>query len=456
MIKHKNKYTNKLLKVIPGGSHTYSRGADTYPSNAPAILKKGKGVYVFDNKGKKFLDYGMGLRSVNIGYSETSINKAAIKGIKYGNNLTRPSNIELEAAQLFTSTIKEADMVKFTKNGSTAVTAAVKLARAYTGKKIVLRCAEQPFFSFDDWFIGSTNVPRGVTDETRKLTKLFHYNNIDSLEKSILKYKNKVACVVLEPSSTECPKIKKNDTSCCHRAVCNRNFKKENHFLKQVEKVCKKNKIIFILDEMITGFRWHLKGAQHFYGVKPDLSAFGKAMANGFSVAAICGKRKIMELGSITNKKEERVFLLSTTHGAEMNGLSAFIETVKFLKKNNVIKQNWKYGEKLILEGNQIAKNLGIGEYFYFSGIACSPFYVCLDKNKNNSLEFRTLFIQEMLNNKILFPWIAISYNHSDKTLKKTLTALEKSLKVYKKALNFGVNRFIKGHVVKPVFRKYN
>ena len=146
MIKHKNKYTNKLLKVIPGGSHTYSRGADTYPSNAPPILKKGKGVYVFDNKGKKFLDYGMGLRSVNIGYSETSINKAAIKGIKYGNNLTRPSNIELEAAQLFTSTIKEADMVKFTKNGSTAVTAAVKLARAYTVKKIVLICAEQPFF----------------------------------------------------------------------------------------------------------------------------------------------------------------------------------------------------------------------------------------------------------------------------------------------------------------------
>ena len=332
-MKFKSKITNRLLKVIPGGSHTYSRGADTFPSNAPSILERGKGVYIFDNKGKKYLDYGMGCRSVNIGYAENSINNAAIDAIKKGNNLTRPSNIELKAAELFVSLIDNADMVKFTKNGSTAVTAAVKLARAYTGKKIALRCAEQPFFSFDDWFIGSTKVPRGIPDETIKLTKQFHYNDIESLKKQILKYKNKIACVVLEPSSTECPKINKKDNSCCHKAVCDRHFKKEDHFLKQVEKICKENKIVFVLDEMITGFRWDIKGAQNFYGVKPDLSTFGKAMANGFSVSGICGKKKIMELGSITNMNQERVFLLSTTHGAEMNGLAAFIETVKFLKK---------------------------------------------------------------------------------------------------------------------------
>ena len=291
-MKFKNKITKKLLKVIPGGSHTYSRGADTFPENAPPILNKGKGIYIFDHNNKKYLDYGMGLRSVNSGYAESSINNAAIDAIKKGNNLTRPSTIELKAAELIVSLIDEADMVKFTKNGSTAVTAAVKLSRAYTGKKIVLRCAEQPFFSFDDWFIGSTNVPRGVTDETKKLTKQFHYNNIDSLKKQIIKFQNKIACVILEPSSTECPKINKNDSKCCNKAVCDRNFKKEDHFLKQVEKICKANNIVFILDEMITGFRWHLKGAQHFYGVKPDISTFGKAMANGFSVSAICGKKK--------------------------------------------------------------------------------------------------------------------------------------------------------------------
>ena len=455
-MKFTNKITKKLLKVIPGGAHTYSRGADTFPSNAPAILDRGKGVYIYDEKNNKYLDYGMGLRSVNIGYAENSINNSAIEAIRKGNNLTRPSLIELKAAELFVSLIDGADMVKFTKNGSTAVTAAVKLSRAYTGKKIILRCAEQPFFSFDDWFIGSTKVPRGVTNETRKLTKQFHYNDIESLKKQIIKFKNRIACVVLEPSSTECPKIYKHNSNCCNKAVCDRNFKKENHFLKQVEALCKKNNIVFILDEMITGFRWHLKGAQYFYGVKPDISTFGKAMANGFSVSAICGKKKIMELGSITNTKQERVFLLSTTHGAEMNGLAAFIETVRFLKKNNVIKHNWDYGAKLIKETNKISKKLGIQDYFSFSGIACSPFFTCLDNNKNNSLAFRTLFIQEMLNHNILMPWVSIAYSHSDKTLKKTLTALDKTLRIYKKALKYGVKKYLKGHVIKPVFRKFN
>lgn len=455
-MKFKDKITNRLLKVIPGGSHTYSRGADTFPENAPSILERGKGVYIFDHNNKKYLDYGMGLRSVNIGYAENLINNAAIDAIKKGNNLTRPSMVELKAAELIVSLIDEADMVKFTKNGSTAVTAAVKLARAYTGKKIVLRCAEQPFFSFDDWFIGSTKVPRGVTNEAKRLTKKFHYNDIESLKKQIIKFKNRIACVVLEPSSTECPKINKNFSNCCNKAICDRNFKKENHFLKQVEKLCKKNNIVFVLDEMITGFRWHLKGAQHFYGVKPDISTFGKAMANGFSVSAICGKKKIMELGSITNTKQERVFLLSTTHGAEMNGLSAFIETVRFLKKNRVIKHNWDYGSKLIKESNRISKKIGIQDYFSFAGIACSPFFTCLDNNKKNSLEFRTLFIQEMLKHGILMPWISIAFRHSDSSLKKTLIALEKTLYIYKKALKNGVRKYLKGHVIKPVFRKFN
>ena len=147
------KITKKLLQLIPGGAHTYSRGFDQFSSNAPVILKRGNGVYIYDNKGKQFLDYGMGLRSVNIGYAEPAIDRAAFFGIKSGNNLTRPSSIELKAAKLFTSIIKSAEMVKFGKNGSVSVTAAIKLARAYTGKKIILRCYNHPFFSFDDWFI---------------------------------------------------------------------------------------------------------------------------------------------------------------------------------------------------------------------------------------------------------------------------------------------------------------
>ena len=233
-------------------------------------------------------------------------------------------------------------------------------------------------------------------------------------------------------------------------------YEKKEHFLKQVERICKKNKIVFILDEMITGFRWDIKEAQNFYNVKPDISTFGKAMANGFSVAAICGRKEIMELGSITNNKEERVFLLSTTHGAEMNGLAAFIETIKFLKNNDVIKHNWNYGNQLIIEGNKIARKIGVNEFFYFSGIACSPIYNCLDSKKNHSLEFRTLFLQEMIKEKVLIPWVSISYRHNQKTLKKTLLALEKTMIVYKKALKNGIKKYLKGHTVKPVFRKFN
>ena len=347
-------------------------------------------------------------------------------------------------------------MVKFTKNGSTAVKAAIKLSRAYTGKEIILRCAQHPFFSYDDWFIGSTNIPRGVTSNTKKLTKLFNYNDIKSLEKQISKYKNKIACVVLEPSATECPNTKNNENNCCGKANCNRKFKTNNHFLKEVENICKKNKILFILDEMITGFRWDLHGAQNFYGLDPDLSTFGKAMANGFSVSAVCGKKDIMEIGSITKTNEERVFLLSTTHGAEMSGLNAFIATVKFLKENKVIEKNWKYGSKLIKEANLISKSLGLKDYFYFSGVACSPIFNCNNEDKVNDLKYRTLFVQEMLKNGILMPWVSIAYRHNQKELDKTLDSIEKSLKIYRKALETDVEKLIDGHVIKPVFRKFN
>lgn len=156
-------YQDRLLKVIPGGAHTYSRGFDQYPSNAPQILHKGKGAYVYDDKGNKFLDYGMALRAVNLGYANEQVNNAAIEQILNGNNLTRASMIELEAAELLVDLIPNVDMVKFTKNGSTATTAAVKLARAYTNRNLIARCIEHPFFSYDDWFIGSTVITQAIS-----------------------------------------------------------------------------------------------------------------------------------------------------------------------------------------------------------------------------------------------------------------------------------------------------
>ena len=146
-----------------------------------------------------------------------------------------------------------------------------------------------------------------------------------------------------------------------------------NYFLKQIENICKENKIVFILDEMITGFRWDLKGAQNLYKIKPDLSTFGKAIANGFSLAAVGGKQKIMELASLEKSKKNNLFFLSSTHGAEMVSLNAFIKTLEFYKKENVIKKNMLFGQNLKSNFNTICNDLNLSEVINMDGLACSP-----------------------------------------------------------------------------------
>jgi glutamate-1-semialdehyde 2,1-aminomutase len=450
-------YQERLLKAIPGGAHTYSRGFDQYPLNAPQILTRGKGAYIFDADGNKYLDYGMALRAVNLGYAEDEIDVAAFEQIKNGNNLTRPSMIELEAAELLVGMIESVDMVKFTKNGSTAVSAAVKLARAYTGREMVARCAEQPFFSYDDWFIGSTPITRGIPNEAIQNTKMFRYNDIASLEALIDQHPGQFACVVLEPAALECPALGADTAGCCGQAVCSRTYAcSTENYLQKVQRLCKKNGIVFILDEMITGFRWHMKGAQHLYGVTPDLCTFGKAMANGFAVACVAGKREIMELGSIEFDGRERVFLLSTTHGAEMCGLGAFVATVKFMQQYNVVEHLWDYGANLIALMQRKAAEHGIGQNFKAGGIACSPYYLTLDSAGANSLGLRTLFSQEMIRNGVLMPWIALSYRHGEAELASTEKALDATFKIYRQALDQGVENYLVGPVIKPVFRKHN
>lgn len=428
-------YQERLLKVIPGGAHTYSRGYDQYPSNAPQILAGGKGAYVFDPDGKRYLDYGMALRAVNIGYAEDEIDEAAIAQIRLGNNLTRPSMIELEAAELLVDLIDSVDMVKFTKNGSTSVSAAVKLARGYTGRDLVVRCAEQPFFSYDDWFIGSTPLTRGIPRDTLEKTKLFRYNDSGSLKALIDQYPGQIACVVLEAETTEAPR---------------------EGFLREVQALCRDNGIVFVLDEMITGFRWHMKGAQHVYGLQPDLSTFGKAMANGFSVSCIAGRREIMELGSIEFEGRERLFLLSTTHGAEMCGLGAFLATMSLMEREKAVEHLWSYGRALQVLLTQKAKEHGVANSLKVGGPACSPWYATLDAEGQPSLALRTLFSQEMIRAGVLMPWIALSLRHGEQELRMTAEALDRALPVYRKAVEEGVDKYLVGPAIKPVFRRYN
>ncbi len=451
-----DEYLERLEKVIPGGAHTYSKGSDQYPSNAPKILSHGKGPYVFDLDGNQFLDYGMGLKSVILGYDNEDVTAAVINAIKQGNNLSKPSLIELEAAEKMLGVIPNAEMVKFAKNGSNVTTAALKVARAFTNKKYVCVPRQQPFFSFDDWFIGQTVVSKGVPMENIKLTLQFDYNNIESLQDLFDEHPDDIAAVILEPAThlIPCPvSCNRSDSSVL---ACFKCPNREQNFLFKVRSLCDKYQTVLIFDEMRTGFRWNLGGAQEIFGVIPDLSTFGKAIANGFSLSALVGKRDLMDLAGINRSGAERTFLLSSTHGAEMGPLAAFIATADICKQKNVANHLWQYGTQLKDAFNSISKELNILDRIFAIGPGVSFEIVTLDTNKLESLAFKTLFLQEMCRNKILMTFIAPSYSHNELEFELTVKAFKNSLLIYSDALNFGLNGFLNSDLIKPVFRKYN
>ena len=448
-------FQTRLNRVIPGGAHTYSRGHDQFPTNAPQIMARGLGPRLWDPGGKEYLDYGMGLRAVTLGYANPRVNQAAIHQIENGNTLTRASEVELEAAELITQIIPGAEMVKFAKNGSNATTAAAKIARAYTGRRFVCVPRQHPFFSFDDWFIGTTPLQRGIPREHVSSTLVFDYDDIQSLISLFEAYPGQIAAVMLEPATTvtpcfaDCSELSANSTC----LVCPH---KEKNFLHQVQALCRKEEALFILDEMITGFRWALEGAASYFGVQPDLMTFGKGMSNGFSVAAVTGRREVMEIGAIDKPGTERVFLLSTTHGGEMSGLGAFVETVKIYQEEDVCHHLWDFGAQLKKQMNDLAVELGIKDYFEIVGPSISLNYITRDPQGDFSLEYRTLFSQEMIRNSVLMPWIAQSWSHKSGELDQTLSAARNALGIYSRALEDGLASHLDSPAIKPVFRKFN
>jgi len=428
------KLQKKFNSLIPGGGHTYAKGDDQFPQMMPVYIDRGQGCHVWDVDDNEFIEYSMGLRSVTLGHNFGPVVQAASQQMFKGTNFGRPAKIELDCAETFLGMFKNAEMVKFGKNGSDATNGALKLARAYTGRDIVGICADHPFFSVDDWFISTTPMNSGIPEIMQNLTTKFLYNDLESVEMMFSQNPGKIACIFLEPEKYDPPK---------------------NDFLNKAKEICHKNGALFILDEMITGFRWHNGGAQEVYNVDPDLSTFGKAMGNGFSIAALAGKKEFMDLGGIYHKKE-RVFLMSTTHGAESHALAASIATMKFYQENDVIGYLNQQGKKLKEGVNKASMELGIGDNISIIGPNCCSVYTTRDQNGKPSQPFRTLFIQEQMKRGLLMPSSIVSYSHSDIDIADTISKMTDAMIVYKKALREGIEKYLKGRPVAPVWRKYN
>lgn len=424
--------------LIPGGAHTYSRGDDTFPSNAPELLARGKGAYVWDRRGRKYLDWAMSLKSVAIGHATNSIDSRALSYARKGISLCRPSEDEFKLAQTLRDLIPSAEMVKFGKNGSDATAGAIRLARGYTGRPLILRPESDPFLGVHDWFIGSTMMNRGVPDQVRALTVTFSAGSLSDFEDKLKSNSGQVAAVIMEPVITE-------------------NTGKD--YYQDVARIAKKYGALVIFDETITGFRYSLGGAQEVLGVTPDLSTFGKAIANGYPLSALVGRAGIMRLGGIMHE-EKRVFLMSSTSGPERVSIGAAMATIEFMAKHKVPQVLEEVGGTLMRCLVDEAKKVDLSERFRVTGHMSSPVLSIVDARGNPDSGLKTLMLEEFIERGVVMSSNLFSpaYCHLGQPLKKTQKIMRSVFLVLSEAVHSGrgIESFLKGRVVRPVFRSYN
>lgn len=433
--KKSHEISDKFHKIVPAASHTYSKGEDQFPDNSPKIMASADGAYCWDVDNNKFIDWAMGNRVFILGHNNKVVNDAVIKAIHKGLNFTRPGILEYELAEFLVDLLPVAEMVKFGKNGSDATAAAIKLSRAFTGRNYIGICKDHPFFGIHDWFIGTTAANAGIPEEVQQFGLHFEYNNIESVQKLFDEHPKQIACLILEPVKNDEPK---------------------DDFLQKLKTLCEKEGTVLIFDEMISGVRFDIRGAQHLYKVYPHLTTFGKCISNGYSFSLIAGKKEIMELGGLKHDKR-KVFLMSQTHGSETTGLAAAMATLKECIRLDINKHTWGLGKKLKEEFNKLAKANGVEKYVRIIGFDCNPQIICTKEDGSSWPELHTSFHEEVISWGVLIPWISITYAHTDKELEITLKALDEGMKKVKNILASGnVNVSFIGEAVKPVFREYN
>lgn len=421
-------------QVIPGGSHTYAKGDDQFPWLAPGFVVRGKGCHVWDLDGHEYIEYGMGCRAVGLGHAFEPVIEAVQAVLQDGTNFCRPNPLEVECAEELLSMIPGAEMCKFSKDGSSVTTAAIKLARAATGRDKIALCADHPFFATYDWFIGTTEISGGIPQVVRDLSLKFRYNDPESLRHLFRQYPGEIAAVILEPAKYDDP---------------------QDNYLHQVQQICHQHGAVFILDEMITGFRWANGGAQQVFGIQPDLSCFGKALANGFSVSALVGNRELMERGGLYHDRQ-RVFLLSTTHGAESTALAAALATMRYYQSHPVIETMARQGEILRQGLLERVNHHGVQDHVKIIGKPSALVFGTNDADGKPSQEFRALLMQELIRHGVLGPSLVISYSHSREDVAATLAAFDAALPIYREALERGYEHYLVGPGTQPVYLNYN
>jgi glutamate-1-semialdehyde-2,1-aminomutase len=422
----KKKYDEQALwdnavRLMPRGTQTMSKCPDQFVDGIyPKFIKSGKGAYLYGFDGKKYLDYMCALGPIILGYNHRSTNKAIKKQLKKGIIFSWPTLLEQELAQLISDVVPCAEQVRFCKNGTDADLAAVRIARSHTGKEKIIK-PSGGYHGWGDWHAISMR-PYGVPSCLKELIDEFEYNNLESLEK-LLK-KGDVAGVIIEPQALTTP---------------------NPGFLEGVRELCTKYKAVLIFDEVVTGFRWSLGGAQEYFGVTPDLCCMGKAVANGMPLGIIAGKAEYMnELNHV---------FFSMTFGGEALSLAAAIATVKELQTKDY-NHIWELGDMLDAGIKDTAKkhNLDI----IFAGDAPRHNLTFNPETYNDAEGLKYLFYQEMVKQNILFPNVVyINFSHTKKDIQKTIDAANKAFEFVSKNIN-NIDSALEGKRGTAIFRKNN
>ena len=412
----------KSSQSIPLASQTFSKSYLQFiKRQAPLFATHAKGCKIWDVDGNQYIDFINGLLPVILGYQYKKVDDAIKKQLQKGIIFSLPSPLENELAQILIKHIPCAEMVRFGKNGSDVTTGAIRLARAVTGREHIAICG---YHGWHDWYIGSTTRNLGVPKSTQKLTHKFEYNNIKSLERIFTK--RKIAAVIMEPMNYIEP---------------------ENNFLQKVKSLAHENGALLIFDEVITGFRYDLGGAQKLFGVIPDLATFGKSMANGMPISAIVGKRKYME-------RLEDIFY-SFTMGGEALSLAAAIATIKEIEKKKAINYIWKIGAYLIKETNKLIKINELEDVIQIKGKPCWSLMFTYPTKKYTDLEIKSYLQQEIL--QAGFLWYGqhnMSFSHRKKDVDGLLKAYARAFKQLKALLGSGkLKESLKGKPITNIFK---